>query len=93
MNDENIWGVVGFIVLVYMGMHIHSLNKKVEILQSTIDDCSSAVDEANDNIDSLNSSIEDAQGYTWSDYDEMGYALDNLQTNNTVSNPCSYSSE
>jgi hypothetical protein len=27
-----------------------------------------------------NSSIEDAQSYAWSSYEEMGYALDNLET-------------
>jgi hypothetical protein len=41
--------------------------------------------EANDNIDQANSNIEDAKSSAWSDYDEMGSALDNLETVDNVS--------
>lgn len=44
----------------------------------------SALDEANDNIEQANSYIEEAQWYAWESYEEMGEALDNLQTVDTV---------
>ncbi|MDP3093603.1 MAG: hypothetical protein Q8N16_02455 [bacterium] len=46
-----------------------------------------ALQEANNNIEEVNSYIEDAQEYAWSSYDEMGWALDNLMTVETVYEP------
>jgi len=46
-----------------------------------------SLSQANQNIEEANSYIEDAQSYTWSSYEDMGYALDNLQTVDTVSEP------
>ncbi len=54
---------------------------------ASLDDYQSALEEANNNIDEANSIIEDAQSYAWSNYQEMGDALDNLYTVNTVSEP------
>lgn len=31
-------------------------------------------------VNDLNNSIEEAKNYAWATYDEMGYALDNLET-------------
>ena len=47
----------------------------------------SALSEANDNIEEANSVIEEAQWHAWSDYYDMGYALDNLYTVDTVDGP------
>jgi len=38
------------------------------------------VNSYSDALDQANSSIDDAKGYAWSSYDDMGYALDNLET-------------
>jgi len=46
-----------------------------------------ALEEANGNIEELNSLIEEAQGYAWESYEEMGEALDNLHTVDTVLDP------
>lgn len=56
-------------------------------LSRTIDDYQEALEEANDNIEQANSYIEEAQDYAWSSYGEMGEALDNLQTVDTISEP------
>ena len=63
------------------------LNHSHQQLKSELADYQSALGEANDNIDDANSMIEDAQGYAWSDYEEMGYALDNLSTVDNVDTP------
>lgn len=55
--------------------------------EASLDDYQSALEEANNNIDEANSIIEDTQSYAWSSYQEMGDALDNLYTVNTVSEP------
>lgn len=52
-----------------------------------ISDYQSALEEANDNIERANEMIEEAKRYTWESYDEMGEALDNLETVDTVSEP------
>lgn len=56
-------------------------------LQAQIDEYSDALDEANSNIEQANANIEDAQNYAWSSYEDMGYALDNLETVDTISAP------
>jgi len=56
-------------------------------LEEQLNDYQVALREANDNIEEANSYIEDAQGYTWSSYEEMGEALDNLTTVETVPEP------
>lgn len=61
--------------------------KTIDELEYTITEYQSALEEANNNIEEANSTIEDAQGYTWSSYEDMGYALDNLETVETVSEP------
>lgn len=88
--DEGIGGfsVILIIAVIWLGISVHSQNKKIEQLKNTIEDCDSAVTDANQTIDDLNSGIEDAQWNAWSDYDSMGDALDNLTTGDTVSNPC-----
>ncbi len=63
------------------------LEDSLSSCQFSLDDYQSALEEANQNIDEANSVIEDAQGYAWSSYQEMGDALGNLYTVNTVSEP------
>ncbi len=52
-----------------------------------LDRIETALEEANSNIEEANSNIEDAQGYAWSNYQEMGEALENLTTVDTVAEP------
>lgn len=56
-------------------------------LKNKIENYDQALNEANDNIEICNSSIENAQGYTWSTYEDMGQALESLETVDTISNP------
>lgn len=82
------------IIIIWMSFVIRARNNTIESLRGDIenyeyriDDYSEALSEANDNIEEANSNIEDAQGYAWSNYYDMGYALDNLKTVDTVSEP------
>lgn len=56
-------------------------------LQNKVSDHEEALNEANSNIEEANNNIEDAKYSAWSSYDDMGYALDNLDTVDTVSEP------
>jgi CHASE3 domain sensor protein len=90
-SEQKISGTFLFVLLIaaiWLGSTIHNQNKTIVQLKEVIQDCDSAVTEANQNIDELNSSIEDAQSNAWSDYDSMGYTLDDLQSVDEVSNPC-----
>jgi peptidoglycan hydrolase CwlO-like protein len=60
-------------------------NKLKKETSDTINNYENALNEANSNIDEANSNIEDAKNYAWSSYDDMGWALDNLQTVDNVS--------
>lgn len=76
-----------FVVLLLGNFHLRQIKEENRELEDTVDSYQSALSEANDNIESANSMIEDAQGYAWSSYEEMGYALDDLSTVDTVSEP------
>ncbi len=81
--------IAGFLLLVLflLNFQLHDSRKENAILQDRLDEYQSALSEANDNIDSANSMIEDAQSYAWSSYEDMGYALENLSTVDTVWDP------
>ena len=90
MEQESKYKIIaGFLlfVLFLLNFQLHGLKKDNAILQDQLDEYQSALSEANDNIDSANSTIEDAQSYVWSSYEDMGYALENLSTVDTVSEP------
>lgn len=76
--------IVAFIVLAIGWV---KRGHKIEEQAALIDEYSSALEQANYNIEDANSSIEDAQSAAWSTYEDMGYALDNLETVDTVSDP------
>lgn len=76
------------IAVVWLMIAGHGHKKTIERLHETIDECSSSIDDANSIIEDLNSGIEDATWAAWSDYDSMGYALENLSTGDTVANDC-----
>jgi len=54
--------------------------EQVDELQWQIYDLESEVNNLKETIDQCNSNIEDAQSYAWSDYEDMEYALESLET-------------
>lgn len=56
-------------------------------LESKISEYEAALQEANNNIEEANNAIESAKSYAWESYEEMGDALDYLDTVDTVSEP------
>ena len=68
-------------------MKYNNLKENNITLSSQLDEYQYALDQANANIEDANSIIEDAQGYAWSSYQEMGEALDDLQTVDTILEP------
>ena len=79
--------VILIVVLLILGQKYKALKSENEDLTSLVDDYDYSLSEANDNIEEANSMLEDAQGYAWSSYNEMGEALENLTTVDTVSGP------
>ena len=82
-NHKNIIIFVLVIILILLWGNFSDFKKQSA---DTISEYEDALDEANYNIDQANSNIEEAQWYAWSDYDDMGYALDNLETVDNVYN-------
>lgn len=56
-------------------------------LEEKLEEYQTASEEANNNIEEANSIIEEAQGHAWESYQEMGEALENLETVEIVSEP------
>lgn len=73
-----------FILLVILSIWFwrdhRNLTSQVESLQDEVADLDDKTNSYSDALDQANSNIEDAQSYAWSSYDDMGYALDNLET-------------
>ncbi|MDP9249316.1 MAG: hypothetical protein M3M85_02290 [bacterium] len=82
MEDNNwVFVVLIIFVLLFWRDH-HKLSSRIEYLQYQVSSLEEERDEYEDALDQANSNIEDAQYYAWSSYDDMGYALDNLETVN-----------
>ena len=79
--------IASVILLFILGQKYKALKSENEELSGQVDEYDYSLSQANDNIEEANSIIEDAQGYAWSSYEEMGEALDNLTTVDTVSSP------
>lgn len=75
------------LVLLILGQKYKTLKSENENLSGLADEYDYSLNQANDNIEEANSIIEDAQGYAWSSYEEMGEALENLSTVDTVRAP------
>lgn len=71
----------------YEGQTAEEWFNDYDYCESSLSEYKDALEEANDNIDEANSKIEDAKGYAWENYEEMGNALENLETVDTVSEP------
>lgn len=90
----------GWVIIILIGVIIWGVNARNQLieendlliseadhLQTRLSNYEDALSQANDNISEANSAIEEAQGYAWSSYEEMGGALENLQTVDEVSTP------
>lgn len=95
--NENRSGIIWVIVIVagiWIWSNYSSIDKLKEenailmeenySFQQNIYDCDMAIDEANNNIEEANSNIENAKFEVWESYEDMGYALDGLETIYTV---------
>jgi hypothetical protein len=81
------WCLILAVLLIISWVKIRNLKENNQKLEIAVEDYSHALNEANDNIEEANSNIEDAQSYAWSDYEDMGNALESLSTVDTVSSP------
>lgn len=81
--------LIGVLVaVIFLGWFKYDQLKEENIyLDDQIDEYRDALSEANQNIDDANSMIEDAKSSTWLSYEDMGYALENLEIVETVSEP------
>lgn len=90
MENENNYKILFFILLVVLiigWLKFNNLKEENSILTDDVGAYQDTLSRANQNIEEANSVIEDAQSYAWSSYEEMGDALDNLTTVDTVSEP------
>ena len=81
------WVIILLIALVFLWVKYSSLKKEDAELSDLVAEYQYALEQANENIEEINSVIEDAQLYAWSSYEDMGYALENLYTVDTISDP------
>ncbi len=83
-SHNRTWVIILVVCLSLLWYKYDNLKEENSYLRRKLYDYKSALEEANDNIEQVNSYIEEAQGYAWESYEEMGEALDNLQTVDTV---------
>ncbi len=81
MEEKSEWIFVVLVVLsIWFWRDHHNLITQIQTLQDEMSGFENEVSSYSDALDQANSNIEDAQSYAWSSYDDMGYALDNLET-------------
>ena len=81
MEEKGGWLFVILIILsIWFWRDHHKLTTQIQILQDEVYELNNKVNSYSDALDQANSNIDDAKGYAWSSYDDMGYALDNLET-------------
>ena len=79
--------IIIFIALIVFGLWTWSNHNTINSLRRELFEYQDALSEANDNIEQANSYIEEAQAYAWNSYEDMGWALDNLETVDMVNEP------
>lgn len=81
--ENNNWLYIPIIILgVWFWRDHKSLSNKLEISRNMHAYCENELEDTQSNLEQANSNIEEAQYYAWESYEEMGEALDNLQTVN-----------
>ena len=90
MEQKDYYKVATFGLIVFLfliNFQYQKLKTENSELKDTLSQTSNALEEANGHIDDANAEIEEAQNTAWSDYEDMGYALENLSTVETVTAP------
>lgn len=90
MEENNKWLIIVLIILsIWFWRDHHNLKKQLAETQNELSYCKDSLDESENNLnqcseslDQVNSNIEDAQSSAWSSYEDMGDAIDNLETVN-----------
>lgn len=80
MKEKGGWLFILIILSIWFWKDHHKLTTQIQNLQDEVYELDDKVNSYSDALDQANSNIDDAKGYTWSSYDDMGYALDNLET-------------
>lgn len=86
-SSYKIAAIILLVILFLLNFRYQGVKRDNLRLQYSLYEYESALNQANENIEEANSIIEDAQYNAWSSYDDMGDALDNLYTVDTVSEP------
>lgn len=74
MKNNSTWLYIFLVVLIILFWRDHhNLNSQLTETQDELSSYEDALYQANGNI-------EDAQSYAWSSYEDMGYALESLET-------------
>lgn len=87
-NTNHKFFIYFLIAVLFLGTYGYmQLQEANERLESLVDDYDYALRQANENIEEANSNIEDAKRYEGESYEDIDYALYNLETVDTVSTP------
>jgi len=80
-KEKGGWFLIFLIILsIWFWRDHNKLTEQVVSLRDEVSGLDYKVRSYSDVLDQANSNIDDAKGYAWSSYDDMGYALDNLET-------------
>jgi cell division protein FtsB len=91
MDEESTFGGIGIllvIAIIWLAIIVHTQKQQIKVLKEVVSSCDSTVTQANQTINDLNSNIDYAKEKIQSDYISMSDALYELETGDTVNNPC-----
>jgi chromosome segregation ATPase len=84
MNEDKCsytgWIIAIIIILFLWFLHSQDLGEKIEILNSRVEEYESQIEEYKSALEEANNNIEDAKSHAWESYEDMGYALESLET-------------
>lgn len=81
-NETNWWMWI-LIGITFWALFLHKQKYEdmtAEEWFNEYDEAQSQLESTKEALDQANSNIEEAKYYAWESYDDMGYALDNLET-------------
>lgn len=81
-NETNWWMWI-LIGIIFWALFLHKQKYEdmtAEEWFNEYDEAQSQLESTKEALDQANSNIEEAKYYAWESYDDMGYALDNLET-------------